>query len=106
MTVAILPRITLAQSTAAIESRLSRLEAENFQLRSQINRIESQLSSLSGRTSTQNRTPNLPVPPVSPRANRQILSSDPMFDRLATLIIELKERVQVLEEQVTELQQQ
>ncbi|HBB34927.1 MAG TPA: hypothetical protein DDZ80_06815 [Cyanobacteria bacterium UBA8803] len=99
----ILPRLTLAQSSAVLESRISRLESENFQLRSQISRIESQLSALSGRSLPQSPTPNQPAPPVTPRTSRQALSSDPMFDRLATLVIELKERIQVLEQQVAEL---
>ena len=100
----LLPRLTLAQSPGLLESRIARIEAENFQLRSQVSRIESQLAQLSGRTRPQPSTPNQPVPQISYRTNRrQVSSSDPMFDRLATLVIELKERVQSLEAQVGEL---
>ena len=103
----IFPPLTSAQSTAALASRLSRLETENFQLRSQINRIESQLSTLTQQVPSQNRSPNPPAPaPSVPRTPPRVLSSDPMFDRLATLVIELKERIQDLEVKVAELQKQ
>ncbi len=103
---AILPRLTLAQSTPALEGRISRLEADNFQLRSQVSRLESQLAELSGRSPSPTPSPIRPAPSVPPRANRQVSSSDRMFDRLATLAIELKERVQALEAQVAELKKQ
>lgn len=102
----LLPRLTLAQAPGLLESRMARIEAENFQLRSQVSRIESQLAQLSGRplSSPQKPSPNSPAPQISSRTNRrQVSSSDPMFERLATLVIELKERVQSLESQVAEL---
>jgi uncharacterized protein YceH (UPF0502 family) len=99
---ALLPRLTLAQSTAFLESRVSRLETENIEVRSQLSRINSQLAQLAGGRSTSNR----PAPSVPSRPNRQVSSSDPMFDRLATLVIELKQRVQALEAQVAELKKQ
>lgn len=96
----ILSSRTLAQSSLALESRVSALESENFQMRSQISQIESQLATLSGRSSPS----PIRVPSQTPsRTNRQASSSDPMFNRLATLVIELKERVQTLETQVAEL---
>jgi uncharacterized protein YceH (UPF0502 family) len=103
VTLTVLSRHTLAQSSFALESRVSALEAENFQLRSQINRIESQLGSL-GRQSPPDP---IRVSAQAPsRANQQVSSSDPMFKRLATLVIELKERIQALEAQVAELKKQ
>lgn len=103
----ILSSRTLAQSSSALESRISRLETDNFQLRSLISRIESQLSAVSGRTLSPNPSPTRsPAPSVPPRANRQVSSSDPMFNRLATLVVELKERIQALEAQVAELKKQ
>jgi cell division protein FtsB len=103
VTLTILSSRTLAQSSFALESRISALEAENFQLRSQITRIESQLTGLS----RQSPADPIRVPSqVPPRANQQVSSSDPMFKRLATLVIELKERIQALEAQVAELKKQ
>lgn len=100
----IIPVRVKAQVSAGLESRLSRLEAENFQVRSQISRLESQLNQFQGRTPSR---PNLstPVrPPTSPtvpyRGSTSALSSDPMFQRLATLVIELKERIQALEAKI------
>jgi len=103
----ILSSRTLAQSSVSLESRLSRVESDNFQLRSLLTNIESQLTTLRGQSSPQIPIPIRPsAPPVPPRTNRQITSSDPMFDRLATLVIELKQRVQALEVQVAQLKQQ
>ncbi|NEP13042.1 MAG: hypothetical protein F6K14_23120 [Symploca sp. SIO2C1] len=96
------PRLTMAQSLSSLESRIFRLESENAQLRSRLNRLEGELS----RSPFPNQRSNLPTPVVPPRANQQVLPSDPMFQRLATLVIELKERINVLEEQVTELKEQ
>lgn len=100
----IIPVYVKAQVSSGIESRLVRLESANLQLRSQISRLESQLNQVQGRTSSR---PNLstPVrPPTSPtvpyRGSTSTLSSDPMFQRLATLVIELKERVQALEAKI------
>src|SRR4028118_1012252 len=98
---------TLAQSSAGLESRISRLESDNLQMRSQISNLESQLSTLRGQSPSQIPSPSRPVaPPVPPRPNRQVSSSDPMFDRLATLVIELRERIKALEAQVAELKRQ
>lgn len=102
-TLTILSSRTIAQSSGALESRLSRLESDNFQMRSQISNLESQIAALKGQIPSQFPTSNRPATPVSPRINRQITSSDPMFDRLATLVIELKQRVQALEAQVAQL---
>lgn len=101
----LIPIQVKAQVPVGLDSRLARLEAENLQLRSQISRIESELNRLQGRTPSR---PNLSTPvrpstsPTVPyRGSTSTLSSDPMFQRLATLVIELKERIQALEAQVT-----
>lgn len=90
---------TPASAQAGLESRISRLESENFQLRAQLSRIESQLNRVAGSGSGGNRV-SQPVPPVTsapPRLAASTLGDDPMFKRLATLVIELKERVTALE---------
>jgi outer membrane murein-binding lipoprotein Lpp len=106
---AILPRLTLAQAPAFLESRIVRLETENFQLRSQMQRIESQLAQLSGQRLPQQPSSNRRTPQVHSGTNRRQLlpaEREQMFDRLATLVIELKERVQTLEAQVAALKKQ
>lgn len=82
-----------AQAQISVESRLIRLENEVAALRSQLSQT----------------TVNRPVPrvnpatPALPRSNRTVTSNDPQFDRLATLVIELKERINKLEAQVDKL---
>lgn len=82
---------------ARVESRISRLESELYGIRSQLSRLEARLSG--GR----------PVPPQSASNVRSPgqgqLSSDPMFDRLATLVIELKERINAVEARLTKLEE-
>lgn len=106
---AILPPLTLAQAPAFLESRIVRLETENFQMRSQLNRLESQLVQLSGRGLPQQPSPNRQTPQVPSTTNRRQLlpaERDKMFDQLATLVVELKERVQTLEAEVAALKKQ
>jgi len=94
----------MAQSLSSLQSRIFRLESENAQLRSRFSRLEGELSRLGGRLPSPTPRSNIPAPVVPPRANQQVSSSDPMFQRLATLVIELKERINALEEQVAELE--
>lgn len=89
-----------AQSTIGLEARLSRLESENVVLRSQLNQLQSQISRLAPaagitppRSSTRPPTPQI-------RPGESALAEDPAFKRLATLVIELRERVDTLENQV------
>lgn len=77
-----------AQSLGGLDSRIGRLEAENSALRSRVSRLEAQLSGGGGRGRTT---------PAPPQARQPVRSSDPMFDRLATLAIEQKERMDRLE---------
>lgn len=99
----VLSGCTSAQATSDMfESRISRLEVDNYQWRSQLNQIQSQLNAIS---QSQNRIAqgNRTAPPSFPQGNKPRLSNDPMFDRLATLVIELKQRISKLEVQVTDL---
>ena len=92
------PRLTRAQSSN-LAPRISQLEAEIFQLRSQINRLQSQLDQTRDQPSPQIPRSTAPAPTRSPKPEQQVLPSQQMFDNLATLVIELKERIQVLEKQ-------
>ncbi|HEY9692952.1 MAG TPA: hypothetical protein V6D15_12135 [Oculatellaceae cyanobacterium] len=100
---AVLSGCTSAQAASDMfESRISRLEVDNYQLRSQLYQLESQLDAIS---QSQNRIAqgNRTAPPAFPQISKQRLSNDQMLDRLATLVIELKQRISKLEVQVTEL---
>ncbi|MGJ5676246.1 MAG: hypothetical protein ACR9NN_22010 [Nostochopsis sp.] len=82
-----------------IESRLNNLEADLNRLESQVNRLQSQLSN---RPSSSRRTTITPSP--SSRRNLSQQQKDPMFDKLATLVVEVKRQVQGLEKRVSELE--
>ncbi|MEC4891956.1 MAG: hypothetical protein SAL07_01615 [Oscillatoria sp. PMC 1051.18] len=94
---------TPVQASSALESRIFRLETENNQLRSRLNRLENQVSRLGGSDLAPTTRRINPPPRVPPEGIRGNLSSDPMFDQLATLVIELKERIQTLEAEVAQL---
>lgn len=98
----LLPGRLAAQSTAQLESRLSRLESENYQLRAELNRLESQIYSLS-RSGTRLPEPSRSAPPtVTPP--RPSAANTPILERLATLLVELKERVTNVEARMARLE--
>jgi hypothetical protein len=88
-----------AQTTTQLESRLSRLEFENNALQTSLNQLEIQVSRLSSSAGLDFSLNNAP----SDRGSiASVLADDPTFKRLATLVIELKERVVAVEERVGE----
>ena len=87
-----------------LSSRVTRLEAENGILRSRIGRLENQVLRVSSEVGLDYATPSEVDIPQSAPSSPALLSEDPMFDRLATLAIELKERIVILEQQVADLQ--
>lgn len=86
-----------AQSDFNLASRVARIELDVSQLRSQLSQLAAQ----------QNR-PSPPRPPgrstPAPRPGDTPLAEDPTFRRLATLVIELRDRIATLEAEVAELQ--
>lgn len=84
-----------------IESRLSNLEADFRRLQVQVNQLQSQ--------GGQRRTP-APTTTLTPRQSQRSGRSlspqerDQMFDRLATLVVELKQQVNTLEKRVAKLE--
>ncbi|MBD1862813.1 MULTISPECIES: hypothetical protein [Trichocoleus] len=98
----LLPGRLAAQSTALLESRLARLESDGYQLRAEISRLEAQIYSLS-RSGTRLPEPSRPAAPaITPP--RPTPATTPILDRLATLLIELKERVTNVEARMTQLE--
>jgi uncharacterized protein YlxW (UPF0749 family) len=88
-------------SPQQVESRLSNLEADFSRLESQLNRIEVQLNQC--RPSA--RTPNIITPqPSGSRRNMTQQERDRMFDRLATLVIELRQDVNNLQARISKLE--
>ena len=84
-----------------VESRLNNLEYDFYRLESQVNRIESQLSRIG---SPSPKTPNNPT--LSQRNSRRVSprERDKMFDRLATLVIELKQDIKDLQKRIEQLE--
>ncbi|MCU0552428.1 MAG: hypothetical protein MUC48_24110 [Leptolyngbya sp. Prado105] len=81
--------------TGLIESRLARVESELVGIRSQIN----QLSASSPRLGV-----SVPSPRTSLPAQRSSKFTDSQFDRLATLVIESRDRIETLEAKVAKLE--
>lgn len=88
-------------SSQQLDSRLSNLEVDINALESRLSRIESQLDQLRGI-----RTPRPTNPAPGNRTNQTQLGREQMFDRLATLVIELKQQVNKLEARVSKLEPQ
>lgn len=83
-----------------VEARLYNLEANLNRVQVRLNQIESVLN--------RNRSPSsrLPVTLPQPQRNnrRNVSQQDAMFDRLATLVVELKQQVNKLEARVSKLE--
>jgi len=83
---------TFAQSSG-LDARVSRLESANSSLRSQISRLESQIDRVSRAAGVSVPT----APPLASDPRTTALAEDPTFRRLATLVIELRDRIEALE---------
>lgn len=83
---------TVAQSSG-LDARVSRLESANSSLRSQMSRLESQIDRVSRGAGVSAST----APPLASDPRPTALAEDPAFRRLATLVIELRDRIAALE---------
>ncbi|MGB6166535.1 MAG: hypothetical protein WBF52_03020 [Geitlerinemataceae cyanobacterium] len=93
----------IAPASASIdESRISRLESDLFRLENEVSRLSSQILQLD-RSIARPRPNPVEVPPVA-QEQTPVSSADPMFDRLATLVIELKRRMDTIEERLVQLE--
>ncbi|MES1023222.1 hypothetical protein ABN584_10005 [Gloeocapsa sp. BRSZ] len=87
-------------ATSQAQSRINALEVDLRGVQSRLNRIEAQLNQSRGGQSPRTPSTITPAPP-GPRAQ---LSQDQMFDRLATLVVEVKQQVNSLEKRVSTLE--
>lgn len=91
-------------------SRILQLEAEIFTLRSQLNRLENEVSRLRRQRQFTPEIPTsepTPEPAATARPRRpQDLTLEQQFDNLAILAIELKERLTEVENRLDELEAQ
>ncbi|ARV58475.1 hypothetical protein BZZ01_07315 [Nostocales cyanobacterium HT-58-2] len=90
-------------SSQQIESRFYNLEADFNRLESRVSRIEAQLGQ-TGQPSPSRAAPTTPSPSTRSRRTVSQQERDQMFDRLATLVIELKQQVNQLESRVAKLE--
>ena len=96
-----LQQITPAQLPTQLNSRLSRLEVEVRSLRSDLRRLASQVSGVS-----RDPAPSRPISPPAISPDIYEPSLEEQFDNLATLAIELKQRVVELENRVDQVELQ
>ncbi|MBW4632214.1 MAG: hypothetical protein KME30_10015 [Iphinoe sp. HA4291-MV1] len=82
-----------------VESRFYNLEADFNRLESRVSRIEAQLGQTSQSPRGATTTPSI-------RSGRTVSQQEreKMFDRLATLVVELKQQVNTLEGRVAKLE--
>jgi BMFP domain-containing protein YqiC len=83
------------QSLTGLDSRVSRVESQNTVIEARLNQLENQISRIGQATGI--RVPTSPPLLQGQGIPRGTLSADPMFNRLATLAIEQKERMDQLE---------
>jgi BMFP domain-containing protein YqiC len=95
-----------AQASLDLSGRISRLESEFFMVRSQINSLEAQVSRLSNRLDFPIMAPTEPARIPFPRPEVVESPHKEQFDRLATLLIELKEQINSLETRFSDLETQ
>ena len=97
--------LTPAPASSQVESRINALEVDINRIESRLNRIE-QLNQLGSSGSL--RVPlSVPSPSQSnSQRNRSQLNREQMFDRLATLVIELKQQITALETRISKLESQ
>lgn len=85
-----------AQSITSLSSEISRL-------RTRVNQLESEVRNLS-RSMPRTTQPRQVSPPRTIDRGSTVELSDPMFQRLATLVIELKEQVKDLDKRVKKIE--
>ncbi|MCG5059680.1 hypothetical protein VB834_11715 [Limnoraphis robusta Tam1] len=89
-----------ASTNSQLEFRIRRLETQIGQLRGEISGLRSRSSP------SVNIVEVPPVENIPPDPRSHLMSGDPMFDRLATLVIELKQDFQQLQQRVDQIESQ
>ena len=86
-----------ARSTTVMEYQIRKLQTDVYQLQRDIDRMQSRR----GRNNS-NECP----PCTEPREGRnRMLSGDPMFDRLATMTVEIKQDVREMQKRLRKLEE-
>lgn len=80
--------------------------SRNPNLSFDLSRLESRVDRLEALSQPREKASARPAPAPAPRLGQPVPSKDPMFDRLATLVIELKEQVSQVEARLSKLESQ
>ncbi|GAB4550198.1 MAG: hypothetical protein Tsb0014_44770 [Pleurocapsa sp.] len=93
-----------AQSTATMNAEISNLRTRINRLEQEVNRLNNLTQRNNIATPSQTKViPNTGNPPTVD--GRAIGRSDPLYQRLATLVVELKEDIQNLDKRLTKIEQ-
>jgi uncharacterized phage infection (PIP) family protein YhgE len=82
-----------------IESRFNNLQVDFNRVESRLSRVESRLNQVSQCPSTR-----MSLTPPQGNGQRNLSQSEQMFDRLATLVVEVKQQVNDLEQRVSQIE--
>jgi polyhydroxyalkanoate synthesis regulator phasin len=96
--------IAIAHQRAVSAQSINSISAEVNSLYTRVNQLENEVRQLSRLVAQINRVSQPNPLPTREKPNSEIASDEPnasMFDRLATLAIELKERVKELEKRIS-----
>lgn len=100
--VVILQTFKPAQASSMLDTRVSRVESEISQLRSQMSRLEGQVYRLNNQGGTVDNSPRVETPQPVYTPPQPI--PDQMFERLATLVIELRDQVNQIDARLREVE--
>ncbi|HYW20861.1 MAG TPA: hypothetical protein VE956_16480 [Nodularia sp. (in: cyanobacteria)] len=87
-------------SSQQIESRFNNLQADFNRVESRLSRIESQLNQMAKPPSPRTSLTR----PQSTNAGRNLSAQEQKFERLATLVVELKQQVNELDKRVSQIE--
>ena len=93
---------SVAASNTQLEFRVRQLESQLSRLESQVNRLN--ITPSSGNTIIQVEPEEVEENTIESQGRQSWISGDAMFDRLATLVIELKQDIQGLQQRVQQLE--
>jgi outer membrane murein-binding lipoprotein Lpp len=94
--------VSAPASSQQEQSRINALEIDINGIESRLNRIEAQFNQFRG--GAPGTPSSLPPPSVNTGRNQTQVNREQMFERLATLVIELKQQVNKLEARVSKLE--